>query len=240
MSIELYGTKKTINSREVADMLGKEHSYVMEMIQGRVGKLGIVPVLENANLAVSDYFIPSEYSVEGQSRKYPCYEVTKMGCEMLGNKLQGEKGILFTAKYVKRFNDMEEAIKNPIGVLESMAKELKETKERLDRIESTNKKLSDILTNGSKREVKKLLPKNMENVEKLQLLIFSNLDRYTTCIKDGKRIMDRKPINDDCKRLFGMTPCSVKRALDLIEGVESSSKVCNSKDKIFRACVVNL
>jgi hypothetical protein len=28
-----------------------------------------------------------------------------MGCELLANKLTGEKGILFTAKYVKRFKD---------------------------------------------------------------------------------------------------------------------------------------
>ena len=34
-----------------------------------------------------------------------------MGCELLGNKQQGEKGILFTAKYVEAFNKMEEHIK---------------------------------------------------------------------------------------------------------------------------------
>ncbi|MCD3196274.1 phage antirepressor Ant [Clostridium botulinum C/D] len=31
-----------------------------------------------------------------------------MGCEFLANKFNGEKGILFTAKYVERFNEMEE------------------------------------------------------------------------------------------------------------------------------------
>ena len=31
--------------------------------------------------------------------EYKCYLVTKMGCELLGNKQQGEKGILFSAKY---------------------------------------------------------------------------------------------------------------------------------------------
>lgn len=100
---------KVIDSREVAEMLGKEHSYVLEMIQGRSGKLGIMPVLENANLAVSDYFIESSY--KAGTREYKCYLVTKMGCEMLGNKQQGEKGILFTAKYVERFNKMETVIK---------------------------------------------------------------------------------------------------------------------------------
>ena len=45
----------TIDSREVAKMLEKEHEYVLEMIQGRKGKLGIIPVLENAKLAVSEF-----------------------------------------------------------------------------------------------------------------------------------------------------------------------------------------
>ena len=99
----------TIDSREVAEMLGKEHSYLLEMIQGREGKLGIIPVLENANLAVSNYFIESTYKdAKGEIRK--CYLCTKLGCEILGNKQQGEKGILFTAEYVKRFNEMEKKL----------------------------------------------------------------------------------------------------------------------------------
>ena len=57
-----------------------------------------------------DYFIESNYKdAKGEERK--CYLCTKMGCELLGNKLQGEKGILFTAKYVKRFNEMEDKLK---------------------------------------------------------------------------------------------------------------------------------
>lgn len=33
-----------------------------------------------------------------------------MGCELLGNKQQGAKGIEFYAKYVERFNQMEKEI----------------------------------------------------------------------------------------------------------------------------------
>ena len=107
-----------IDSREVAEMMGKTHAYVLEMIQGRKGKLGIIPVLTNANLAVVDYFIESNYKdVKGEERK--CYLCTKLGCEMLGNKQQGEKGILFTAKYVARFNEYEKRLKNIGNSLET-------------------------------------------------------------------------------------------------------------------------
>lgn len=33
-----------------------------------------------------------------------------MGCEFLANKFIGEKGIIFTARYVKKFHEMEQAI----------------------------------------------------------------------------------------------------------------------------------
>lgn len=97
---------KTIDSREVAEMLEKEHGNLLKDIQGSGKNLGIIPVLEKGNFHVSDYFIESSY--KAGTREYKCYLVTKMGCEVLGNKQQGEKGILFTAKYVKKFNDMEQ------------------------------------------------------------------------------------------------------------------------------------
>ena len=38
--LQVINNSKTLDSREVAEMLGKEHSYVLEMIQGRKGKQG--------------------------------------------------------------------------------------------------------------------------------------------------------------------------------------------------------
>lgn len=104
---------QTLDSREVAEMMEKRHDAILRMIEGsKDGKdVGIKPVLEKANFVVSEYFIESSYKTEGNNKTYKCYLVTKMGCEMLGNKLQGEKGILFTAKYVQRFNQLEDTIK---------------------------------------------------------------------------------------------------------------------------------
>ena len=101
----------TIDSREVAEMLGKTHSELMKDIKGSGKNKGIIPILEKGNFSVSEYFIESTYKIENNNKTYKCYLVTKMGCELLGNKLQGEKGILFTAKYVKRFNEMENKLK---------------------------------------------------------------------------------------------------------------------------------
>lgn len=116
--LQVLNHKQTINSREVAEMMEKRHGEVLRMLEGyeppkgSKGRkvVGIIPTLTQHNVVLSDYFIESSYKdASGKSNK--CYECTKMGCEMLANKLTGEKGILFTAKYVKRFNDMEQHIK---------------------------------------------------------------------------------------------------------------------------------
>lgn len=99
-----------IDSREVAEMLGKGHPELLRDIEGRDNHVGIIPSLMKANLASIDYFIESTYK-DSRNRTKKCYLVTKMGCELLGNKQQGEKGIVFSAKYVERFNQYEEALK---------------------------------------------------------------------------------------------------------------------------------
>lgn len=101
---------QTIPSYEVSEMMETKHSKVIRMIEGDEDRVGIIPTLRKAQMGVSKYFIESTYKVEGNNKTYKCYECTKLGCDMLANKMTGEKGILFTAKYVERFNEM---IENP-------------------------------------------------------------------------------------------------------------------------------
>lgn len=100
-----------IDSREIAEMLGKEHKEIMRTIKGDKKTIGMLPTLESGNFPPSDYFIPSTY-INSQNKVQPCFLITKLGCEMLGVRLQGTKGILFTAAYVKRFNEMEKALQS--------------------------------------------------------------------------------------------------------------------------------
>ena len=108
---------KTIPSYEIAEMMDRKHSEVLRMLEGSKEIIGIIPTLENAELVSQDYFIESTYKVEGNNKSYKCYECTKIGCDLLANKMTGEKGILFTAKYVKRFNQMEQVIKKEVKEL---------------------------------------------------------------------------------------------------------------------------
>lgn len=133
-----------VDSREVAEMMGKEHKYVLRDIEGTESVVGIIPTLESANLHYQNYFIPSTY--KSGTREYKCYLVTKMGCELLGNKQQGEKGILFSAKYVERFNQMEQALREqekhklPATYKEALL-ELVKTIEEKERVEEEKQRL---------------------------------------------------------------------------------------------------
>jgi phage antirepressor YoqD-like protein len=109
----------TLDSREVAGMMEMEHSEILKKLEGTkrpdgtVKQVGIIPTMAKGKIPVSDYFIPSTYK-DASGKENKCYLFTKMGCEFIANKFTGEKGILFTAKYTKRFNQMEQTLKQPI------------------------------------------------------------------------------------------------------------------------------
>lgn len=104
----------TITTLEVAEMMETEHWKLLRKLDGRTGKdgeheRGYIEILADNHLVVTDYFLKSTYRTE-QNKEMPCYEVTRLGCDFLANKSTGEKGILFTARYVKKFYEMENHI----------------------------------------------------------------------------------------------------------------------------------
>nr|DAG22186.1 MAG TPA: KilAC domain protein [Caudoviricetes sp.]DAG32329.1 MAG TPA: KilAC domain protein [Caudoviricetes sp.] len=68
-------------------------------------KLALVGKNDAGNFSLSDFFIPSTYT-DSKGEQRPCYLLTKKGCDMVANKLTGEKGVLFTAAYVTAFEKM--------------------------------------------------------------------------------------------------------------------------------------
>lgn len=90
-----------VDSREVAEMTDVRHADLMRSIAG------YIQILENAKLRSQNFFIPSTYKVDGNNKTYDCYLITRKGCDMVANKMTGEKGVLFTAAYVTKFEEME-------------------------------------------------------------------------------------------------------------------------------------
>lgn len=102
--------KMTITTLEVAEMMEVEHKELLRKLDGRKDRKGYVQILTESQMALSDFFIPSTYR-DASGKENKCYEVTKLGCDFLANKSTGEKGVLFTARYVKRFYEMENGVK---------------------------------------------------------------------------------------------------------------------------------
>lgn len=93
-----------VNSREVAKLVEKQHKNLLADIRGYVKTMENVNGL---NFQPVDFFIQSTYKDDkGETR--PCYLLTKKGCDMVANKMTGEKGVLFTAAYVTAFEKMRE------------------------------------------------------------------------------------------------------------------------------------
>ena len=99
--------QKYLDSREVAEMVRKEHKNILRDIRGYYEELG------QLNFEPTDFFTESQYT-DKSNRQKPCYLVTKKGCEFIAHKLTGVKGTEFTAKYINRFHEMEDTIKTQI------------------------------------------------------------------------------------------------------------------------------
>lgn len=99
--------QQKLDSREAAEMVGKAHNDLMKDIRRYCEQLSL------GKIPQSDFFTESTY-VNGRGKEYPCYLITKEGCEFIAHKLTGVKGTEFTAKYIKRFHQMENVIKEHV------------------------------------------------------------------------------------------------------------------------------
>ncbi|EGP4894883.1 Rha family transcriptional regulator [Enterococcus faecium] len=126
--------QQTLTSNEVAEMMGTTNGELMKTIRTYINYLA------EGEIPTGDFFIESTYK-DSNNQERPNYLLTKQGCEMVSNKLTGPKGVQFTAKYVSRFNQMEEHIKQQIdtsklspelqmfqGIFNAVAKQELETK----------------------------------------------------------------------------------------------------------------
>ncbi|MFE4201987.1 Rha family transcriptional regulator [Aneurinibacillus aneurinilyticus] len=97
------GGQLLVDSRNVAEMINVRHADLLEKIDS------YIQYLLNGEFRSTDFFIKSNYQ-DSLNRTKPCYLLTRKGCDMVANKMTGEKGVLFTAAYVTRFDEMEKQL----------------------------------------------------------------------------------------------------------------------------------
>lgn len=140
-----------VDSREVAETIGVRHADLLEKIDGYVKHL------LNGKFRSVDYFIESEYQ-DTTGRTLKRFLLTKKGCDMVANKLTGEKGVWFTATYVAKFEEMESALREPYPHLSPEVKAIFFLDQRTQEIESRVERLevSTTIDYGQQLELQNL------------------------------------------------------------------------------------
>lgn len=193
MGNELLNTSaiETLDSREVAEMIDIRHDNLIKKIRS------YQQILDSSKLRSQEFFVLSTY-INAQNKEQPCYLLTKKGCEMVANKLTGEKGVLFTAKYVNRFEEMEKKIvqpqlpSNPMEVLKLTFDALTQTNENVSNHEYRIKELEDnkllnpgeynYISRAVKNKVKSVMSElDMNLVGKQKSQIYHAINRDLNC-----------------------------------------------------------
>ena len=214
-----------INSVEVANILGKDHKDILRMIDGRGKVVGLIPTLLGANFALNDYFIESTYKA-ANNRKVKCYLCTEMGCQLIGNKLQGEEAILYSARYVQEFNRMKQLITDlQLGKPEAIIGLLTWKNSNM---ETTIRKY----INGS--NVINILPAIAEECKKQVLSGELKLEVLTTAIRTTRQLRDEES-NMAYRDLYNQ---AIEKARDIKDSILNGrlGGVVSSKNLLAEKC----
>ena len=144
---------EAVDSRQVAEAVGKNHANMMREIRTYCGYLNEIKIDS------VDFFIESTYKdTKGEER--PCYLCTRKGCEMIANKLTGQKGIAFTALYINAFHTMEAQLKqdsymidDPVKRAERWIEEQKEKQQLTTTVAVQEKQIAELKPKASYYDV---------------------------------------------------------------------------------------
>ena len=173
-----------LDSREVAEMVGKRHANLIRDIENYIEVMG-----KNSKLSSSNFFIERTYKQAGNGKEVKRYDITKKGCEMVANKLTGEKGILFTAEYVERFNQMEQG---------DAVKMIEQDKAKMMRAEA-------MLRNSVSKQVKMMLEiakaSHIQAYREVMMAKAGNILAGENILPMPKSGRERRPLGWFCKQI---------------------------------------
>lgn len=210
---------QTVSSREVAEMMEVRHADLIGKIERHTT---ILEKVNERNFSLVDLWQLSSYKdAKGETRKE--YQVTKKGCEFLAHKTTGEKGDIFTIRYMNKFDKMEKALKeqnipsymidDPIKRAEKWIEEYKEKQLLEAQNDKLNKEINhkedviiglvdDISLAEKRARIKQVINHNANGryAERYNLLYKEFQDKYHI---DLKRRMDNLKLKSIVKNYLG-------------------------------------
>ena len=168
-------TKQTLDSREVAEMIGIEHYKLLRKIEGSTDRKGYMQIVNESHLGVVEYFVQSTYKdAKGEERKN--YQITKKGCELIAHKITGEKGVIFTLKYIEKFHAMEDQLQKT--TIELQVLKVKELEKQVKKLEKVNKELEK--STQEAKTMMKLSHKNKLDFNRMIKSVVANKEEEKT------------------------------------------------------------
>lgn len=131
---------ETVDSRQVAEAVEKPHNDLMKDIRRYSG------FLNEGNISHVDFFIASTYT-DNKGETRPCYLITRKGCEMIANKMTGQKGVTFTALYINAFHSMEQQIQKQYTDMQVLEMKAKADRAYAMKLNAENRRLKMLLDN---------------------------------------------------------------------------------------------
>ena len=216
---------KTIDSREVAQMMEVEHKNLLKKIDE------INQDFQSSKVSSDKYWVEGSYK-SGTGKNYRCFLITKRGCEFLAHKTTGTKGNLFTDKYMDRFEEMEQIIEGPktLSPLEQLRLQYQVLEEHDKKLEIMEKKVeiaeNNTITNGKKiAELEANLPLLGVDCEELVKEVKKTGVKYlgygTLAYKDkSTRMKVYTDIYGQIKREFGVNSYKALKRIQLSKALE--------------------
>ena len=207
----------TISSREVAEMMEVNHKDLLKKIDN------INETFESEKIRSQKYWTESSYKTEGNNKTYREFQITKKGCEFLAHKSTGEKGIIFTDRYMDRFEEMENKLID-ISTKDKYISEIDIAKAELSLVEVTAKLL------------------NLNDSSKLALAtnIYENHNIPTNLLPQYTKSKDRiLPVSDLLKKNYINMSAIAFNKLLVEKGIlkECTRKTSSGRDKKFKMLV---
>lgn len=201
---------------------------------------GINEDLNSEKIRPSKYWIESTYRQAGNGKENRNFLITKRGCEFLAHKTTGTKGNLFTDRYMDRFEQMKEHIRNEqivnIGelspelqmfkqIFDTVAKQELEQKQMKKDIEDNRKELQGIRevitisTDNWRDDCNNLIKKigikagGYSSIQDIRIEIYNALDK-----RMGVKLQTRLENKRDRMRKEGIGKTKIKKVncLDII------------------------
>jgi Rha family phage regulatory protein len=214
------------DSRQVAEMVEKQHKDLLESIRGYIDTL-------SGKFRSVDFFIPHTYQ-DSTGRTLPCYLLTRKGCDMVANKMTGEKGVLFTAAYVTKFVEMEKKLAPACieDILIRQLQQMKQVRETAERALIAAESAQNSLTAVKETFLQRDEPWR-ENINKMLNRIARDKNEYQFLRADTYQQLERRAGCDLNTRLRNLKERATKHgigktkidALNRLDVIENDKKL---------------